>query len=99
MTASKGEWKLSTVRCKVFRDWSIINLREKVIFTSIDGYISAGTTYTAFVDLVYWCGLEKGILHLDIFNEILFPCRVPTFRGQKVVKHGSHRGISFMFID
>ena len=29
---------------------------------------------TAFVDLVYRCGLEKGILHLDIlFNEINVP--------------------------
>ena len=33
------------------------------------------------------------------FKEIFLPCRVPTFRDQKVVKHGRHRGISFLHID
>ena len=46
-----------------------------------------------------WCGLEKRTLHFGIFfNEIFLSCRVPTFRGQKVVKHGGHHGISYLFI-
>ena len=41
---------------------------------------------TAFVDLVYWCGLELGpCILIFFFNEMFLPCRVPTFRGQKVV--------------
>ena len=32
-------------------------------------------------------------------SRIFLSCRVPTFRGQKVVKHGGRRGISFLFID
>ena len=37
--------------------------------------------------------------YFDIFfNEIFFTCtcRVPTFKDQKVVKYGGHRGISFL---
>ena len=66
MVGSKGGWKLSTIRCKVFLDWSIIKIRKKSYL--LDGSIFAGTTSTAFVDLVYWCGLEKGILHFDILS-------------------------------
>ena len=41
---------------------------------------------TAFDDVVYRCGLEQRILYFDIFfNEMFIPCRVPTFRGRKVV--------------
>ena len=54
----------------------------------------------AFADEVYWCGLECRTLHSGIFfNGIFLSCWVPTFRSQKVVKHGGHRGISFLFID
>ena len=54
----------------------------------------------AFVDLVYRCGVEKRTLHFDIFfNEMFLPCRVPTFKGQKVVKHGGRQSISLLFID
>ena len=54
----------------------------------------------AFVDKTYWCGLEKRALHFGIFffNESFLSCRVPKFRGQKVVKHGGHHGISYLFI-
>ena len=55
---------------------------------------------TTFVDLVYRCGLEKRNVHFDFFfNEMVIPCRVPTFRGQKLVKHGGHWDISFLFVD
>ena len=54
----------------------------------------------AFVYEVYWSGLEKWTLYTSFFfNGIFLSCRVPTFREQKVVKHGGHRGISFLFID
>ena len=44
--------------------------------------------------------LGKRTLHLySVFNEMFLPCRVTTFMGQKVVKHGGHQGISFLFID
>ena len=34
----------------------------------------------------------KRTLYFDIFFKAIFlPCRVPTFREQKVVKHGRHR--------
>ena len=29
---------------------------------------------------------------------MFLPCRVPTIKGQKVVKHGGHKGISFFLI-
>ena len=46
-------------------------------------------TLTAFVDLVYTCGLDKRTLHFDnYFNDMFLSCRVPTFRGQKVVVAG-----------
>ena len=49
-------------------------------------------------DKVYWCGLEKRALHSGIFfSRIFLSCSVPTFRGQKVAKHGGHQGISFLF--
>ena len=40
-------------------------------------------------------------LYFDIFffKAIFLPCRVPTFRDQKVVKHGRNGGISFLHID
>ena len=49
---------------------------------------------TVFVDLVYW-----STLHFDIFNETFLPCRVPIFRGQKVVEHGGTGVFLFLFID
>ena len=33
------------------------------------------------------------------FKDIFLPCRVPTFRGQKVLNYGRHLGISFLHID
>ena len=55
---------------------------------------------TAFIDLVYWCGLEKMTSQFDlIFNEFFLRCKVPTLRGQTVKKHGGHWSISFLFID
>ena len=54
----------------------------------------------AFTDLVYMCGLEKvPCILIFLFNEMFLPCRVTTFRGQNMVKHGGHWGISFKFID
>ena len=44
-------------------------------------------------------GLEKKTLHFYfVFNEMFLPCRVPTFRGQKVAKQGGHRGVSFLLL-
>ena len=34
-----------------------------------------------------------------VFNGIFLSCRVPTFRGQKVVKHAGHCGTSFLLND
>ena len=54
---------------------------------------------TTFVDLVFRCSLDKRTFHFDIlFNEMFIPCRVPTFRDQKVLRHCGHWGISFLFI-
>ena len=42
----------------------------------------------AFVDYVYWCGLlleKKACIWVFSFNEFFLSCRVPAFRGQKVV--------------
>ena len=41
-------------------------------------------------DLVFW---------YFFFIEIFLPCRVATFRDQKLVKHGRDGGISFLHID
>ena len=52
--------------------------------------------------LIKFTGVDKikRTLHSGIFfNGIFLSCRVPTFRGQKVVKHAGHRGISFLFTD
>ena len=102
MIGSKGGWKLSTIflSCKVFHDWSIIKLGN--ILYLLDGSIFAvlfEQHFIASVDKVYWCGLEKRTLHSGIFffSRIFLLCRVPTFRGQKVAKHGGHQGISFLF--
>ena len=96
MIGSKGGCKLSTIflSCKVFHDWLIINLGN--ILYLLDGYIFAVLLkqhLIAFVDLVYRCGSEKRTLHSGIlFSRIILSCRVPTLIGQKVVKHGGHRG-------
>ena len=43
------------------------------------------------MDLVYSCSSLKEPYILITSNEMFLPCWVPTFRGQKVVKHGGHR--------
>ena len=54
--------------------------------------------FATLFKLLVW--LIKRTLYSDIFfKEIFLPCRVPTFRDQKVVKHGRHQGISFLHID
>ena len=68
---SKGGCKLSTIflSYKVFHDWSIIKLGN--ILYLLDGYIFAilfKQHLIVFVDLVYWCGLEKRTLHSGIFS-------------------------------
>ena len=51
-----------------------------------------------FLSLLVW--LIKMTLYFDIFFKAIFlPCRMPTFRDQKVVKHGRNGGISFLHID
>ena len=99
---SKGGWKLSTIflSCEVFHDWTIIKVGN--ISYLLDGYIFAvlfETTPHCFCLLRLLVQLKNGPCILVFFSRIFLSCRVPTFRGQKVVKHGSHRGISFMFID
>ena len=45
-------------------------------------------------------GKKKRTEHSGILiNGIFLSCTVPTFRDQKVVKHGGHQGISFLFIE
>ena len=47
--------------------------------------------------LLVW--LRKNALYFGMFFfEIIPSCRVPTYRDQKVVKHGGHHGISYLFI-
>ena len=83
----------------MFRHWSIINIRTTNHIYQRNMFAAMFET-TDFVHLVYRCTLEKGGLRLDIyFNDLFLPCRVPTIRGQKVLKQGGHQGISFMFID
>ena len=41
---------------------------------------------------------EKDLALCYFFSRIFLLCRVPTFRGQKVVKRGVHGGISFLFL-
>ena len=81
---------------KVFRDWSIIKHTKNNSYLSDIYYLlqCLKQHLTAFVGLVYRCGIEK-----RTFSEMFLPCRVPSFRGLKVVKHGGHQGISFLFID
>ena len=101
---SKGWWKLSTIflSCKVFHDWSIIKLG--IILYLLDGYIFAvlfETTSHCFC----WLSLLVCIRKKDLafwyffFSRVFLSGMVPTFRGLKVVKHGGHLGISFLFID
>ena len=76
--------------------------RKEIIFISENIFVAFLKQHPpAFVDLVYRCGLEKWTLYFDIFDEMFLPCRMPTFRCQKVVTHGSHHGhmcISFVCI-
>ena len=53
----------SIISCKVFRDWSRIKLLER----SIHSVHFLKQHLTAFVDLVYWCGLQNMTLHFGIF--------------------------------
>ena len=72
---------------KVFRDWSIINIRERNQNFETGMYICCIViqTLTAFVDLFYRCGLEKMTLHFDFSpSEMLYRCRVSTFRAKVV---------------
>ena len=51
-----------------------------------------------FLSLLVWL-IKRTLYFVIFFKAIFLPCRVPTFRDQKVVKHGRHRGISFLHID
>ena len=85
---------ISVVKCFVIDQQLTYEKKNTYL---LDGNIFAAflnQNLTAFVDLVYMCGLEKRTMHFDFFQ-----CRVPTFKCQKVVKHGGHRGISFLFFD
>ena len=58
----------------------------------------------AFVDLVYMRGLKKALAFwhfcsMKCSSHVGWPPSVTTFRDQNMVKHGGHRGISFLFID
>ena len=68
----------------------------------LGGYIFAAifeTAHHCFSGLRLLVRLSKRTLRFGIFfNEFFLSCRVPTFRGQKVVKHGGHHGISYLFI-
>ena len=82
--------------------WSVNNKTSKYI-VFLDGQIFAVHFETTshclcLLSLLVWLR-KKQTLHSSIFNKIFLSCRVPTFRGQKVVKHGGHQGISFLFID
>ena len=76
---SKGGWKLSTIflSCEMFHDWSIIKLGN--ILYLLDGIsllYFLKQHLTAFVDSVYWCGLEKRTLHSGIFFSVEFSSHV-----------------------
>ena len=101
---SKGRWKLSTIflGCKVFCDWSMIKLRN--ILYLLNGNIFAvlfETTSHCFclLSLLVWHRKKDLAFWYFFFSRIFLSCRVPTFTGQKVVTHGGHGGISFLFID
>ena len=51
--------------CKVFHDWSIIKLGNILYIykTGISLLYFLKQHLIAFVDYVYWCGLEKRTLH------------------------------------
>ena len=85
--------------CNVFRSWSIMNIQERnqIYYKGIYLLHFLQQHLTVFVDLVYWCGLEKGTLHFDIFS-VKFSSHVGCGH-KKMVKHGDQRGISFLFID
>ena len=69
--------------CKVFLDWSIINIREinHIHKTGIYLMNFLKQHLTAFVDLVYRCGLEKRTLQCDIFFSI--KCSSGAKRGKR----------------
>ena len=83
--AGGSQWQY--LSCEVFRDWLIINIYMTVSLQFLKQNL------TAFVYLVRRYGLEK----MTFVNEIFLPCRVPTFRNHKVVKHGGREDISFLF--
>ena len=75
---SKRGWKHSTkFNSKVFRDWSILKLRER---NHIIRRENICCNITAFV--VVWLR-KKELAFWYFFNEIFLSFRVPTFRGQK----------------
>ena len=87
--------------CKVFHDWSIIKLGN--ILYLLDGYIFA-VLFETTVHCFCWLSLLVSLRKKDLafwyfFSRIFLSCGVPTFRGKKVVKHGGHQGISFLFIN
>ena len=71
MISSKGGWGLggrsTLLSCKMFCDFTTnkSHLLDRNIFTA---YFETTLHLTAFVDLVYRCGLENRTLHVDIFQ-------------------------------
>ena len=103
VTGSKGGWKLRTIflSCKMFHDWSIIKIRKYIVFIRWLYLCCTFWNNISLLLLIKFTGVayKKRTLHFAIFfNENFLSCRVPTFRGQKVVKHGGHHGISYLFI-
>ena len=60
--------------CKAFHDWSIINMQERNHFYKTGIYLLhfLKQHLTAFVDLLYWCGLEKRASFFDVFFSVIF---------------------------
>ena len=80
---------------KVLRDWSIIKVQERSRRICMCCFFF----WNSILLSLLVCLRKKDIAFLVFINEIFLSCRVPTFRGKNVVKHGGHQGISFLFID
>ena len=73
---------------------NILYLSDRYIFAVLLNNISL----LLMIKLTSVAQKKKDSAFCFFFYGIFLSCKVPTFRGQTVVKHGGHRGISFFII-
>ena len=98
-----GGWTRSTIFMLKSVSWLVNNKITGNYSYLLDGYIFAACFERAYhyfflLSSLVWLRKKGPCILLFLYNEIFLSCRVPTFRGKKVVKHGGHRGISYLSI-